>query len=117
MEYKYIIILLIIVICIFTMKDSIPQIEEGYVNSTPNDISGCRGCFVRNRAGNLITTDCSKPWQSKEPLKCECKTCYDPQYYNNDIPFRFPGEELIDYNSKVCRCTPCVNTQMYLRPY
>ena len=117
MEFTYIIILLIIVICIFKMKDSSPQVEEGYENSTPNDISGCRECFERNKAGNLITTDCSKPWQAKEPLKCECKTCYDPQYYNNDIPFRFPDEELIDYNSKVCHCTPCVSTQMSPRPY
>jgi hypothetical protein len=99
----------ILMVCLSTMST---DNEEGYDNT-----GGCHECYTRNRAGDLMLTECGRPWQENHPLNCKCTTCYDPQYYNNFFPFRHDNEKLINYNSKVCHCTPCNNSKLSGVPY
>lgn len=116
-----VLLLLVITLAVYIIFDMLGlRMTGGCGKSTVEgfiDPSGCHDCYMRNRAGNIVVTRCSKPWQSKYPTQCNCKVCYDPQYYNNDVPLQRSGEKLIKWRSKVCHCVPCTNSQIHPRPY
>ena len=111
MNHLYIFIIFLIFFLLFIFR----KLER---NELFIDNNGCTDCYKKSEAGDLFINRCANPWQKKDDRTCECKDCYDPQNYNNDVPMQSQyGEKLISYGSKICHCTPCTNSQINLRPW
>jgi hypothetical protein len=110
----YIILFLVIILLLYSINNFN---NEYFNNEYFIDTGGCHDCYMRNIAGNLVVKKCSKPWQSNNDYNCNCLTCYEPQYYNNDVPFQYENEQLIKFGDKVCQCDSCTNSQITPRAY
>jgi hypothetical protein len=53
---------------------------------------------------------CVKPWLSKNPTKCNCKSCYNP--YKNDVEYIFSDDKITKIQNNTCYSSSCSNSQL-----